>query len=116
MLELVLGIVLASQSVIVGLIALQLLRGEIDRNGMIGFKIGRALESDELWREVNVFGGRALLYAQAFQFIAGLGLVVAGARRFSLGEGAAIAVYAGALAVGLGLPVVRTALFARTAR
>ncbi|MGE5379754.1 MAG: SdpI family protein [Methylocystaceae bacterium] len=43
------------------LIAVKLIKHRAPRNGLIGFRIRKAYESDENWYSINEYGGRRLL-------------------------------------------------------
>lgn len=42
-------------------LAVPLIRKQVPRNGIFGFRIRKAYESDENWYAINAYGGRKLL-------------------------------------------------------
>ena len=59
------GLLVGVSSVAVGLITvlicLPLLRGQIPRNNLYGFRLAEAFQSDEAWTQINRYGARRMI-------------------------------------------------------
>jgi uncharacterized membrane protein len=66
------AITLAFLGIVVILVSIPLYFGKIKMNRAYGFRIAKALESDESWYKINRYGARVLMYWAVFMMIMGI--------------------------------------------
>ncbi|MEW6352325.1 MAG: SdpI family protein [Thermodesulfobacteriota bacterium] len=91
--------------ILVVLVSVPLILRKIKMNGVYGFRIGKAFESDENWYTINEFGGKALA-------LWGVAIIVAGIVA-SLLEPASVLTFFNVCMLSVAIPIVATALYAK---
>ncbi len=99
------AITLIILGLLVTVVSIPLILRKIKMNGVYGFRISKAFESDENWYAINEFGGKALAFW-------GIAVTVVGIACFSVAPATAFTVSKVSF-VSVAIPIVITLFFAK---